>query len=52
MGDMSIYMVRLESGRELRVTQTNVARKGADAFTWDEEVYLSWDPSSPVVGTG
>ena len=52
MGDMSIYVVRLESGRELRVTQTNVARKGAEAFTWDEAVYLHWDPSSPVVGTG
>jgi hypothetical protein len=29
-----------------------VARKGAEAFTWDEAVYLQWDPSSPVVGTG
>jgi putrescine transport system ATP-binding protein len=52
MGDMSIYVIGLESGREVRVTQANVARKGADAFTWDEVVYLHWDPSSPVVGTG
>jgi putrescine transport system ATP-binding protein len=52
MGDLSIYMVSVAGGREVRVTQTNVARKGAEAFTWGEEVYLSWDPSSPVVGTG
>ena len=52
MGDMSIYVIRLDGGREVRVTQTNVARKGAEAFTWDEAVYLSWDPSNPVVGTG
>ncbi len=52
MGDMSIYVVQLEGGRDLRVTLTNVARKAGEAFTWDEQVYLSWDPSSPVVGTG
>ena len=52
MGDMSIFVVRLLGGREVRVTQTNVARKGAEAFTWEDEVYLSWDPSDSVVGTG
>ena len=52
MGDMSIYVVQLEGGRDLRVTLTNVARKAGEAFTWDEPVYLSWDASSPVVGTG
>ena len=52
MGDMSIYMIHLDSGREVRVTQANIARKAGEAFSWDEQVYLSWDASSPVVGTG
>jgi putrescine transport system ATP-binding protein len=52
MGDMSIYVVQLAGGRDLRVTLTNVARKAGEAFTWDEQVYLSWDASSPIVGTG
>ncbi len=52
MGDLSIYVVRLANGRDVRVTQVNVVRKGEERFTWDDEVYLSWDGSSPVVGTG
>jgi len=52
MGDVSVFVVRLDSGRELRVTQTNSARKPEERFGWDETVYLSWEPSSPVVGTG
>jgi putrescine transport system ATP-binding protein len=52
MGDLSIYVVKLPNGREVRVTQANVQRKGEERFTWDDEVYLSWDGSSPVVGTG
>jgi putrescine transport system ATP-binding protein len=52
MGDMSIFVVQLASGRELRVTQTNKARKGDESFTWEDEVYMHWDASSPVVGTG
>jgi putrescine transport system ATP-binding protein len=52
MGDLSIYVVRLDSGRDVRVTQTNSARKAGDSFTWDDEVYLLWDSAAPVVGAG
>ncbi len=52
MGDMSVFLVRLDSGREVRVTQANIARKPEERFAWDETVYLRWEPSSPVVGTG
>ncbi len=52
MGDMSIYVVRLDSGRDVRVTQANLARKSGEAFTWEDAVYLTWDATSPVVGTG
>jgi putrescine transport system ATP-binding protein len=52
MGDLSIYVVRLPNGRDVRVTQANIVRKGEERFTWDDEVWLSWDGSSPVVGTG
>ena len=52
MGDMSVFLVRIDSGREVRVTQANRTRKPDEQFSWDEEVYLSWDASSPVVGTG
>ncbi len=50
LGDLSIYLVKLPTGKVVRVTQPNTSRH-AEAITWDQEVYLSWDPSSPVVVT-
>jgi len=50
LGDMSIFVVKLDSGREVRVTQANRTRKPEEQFSWDEAVYLTWDASSPVVG--
>jgi putrescine transport system ATP-binding protein len=51
MGDMSIYLLRLPSGKVVRVTQPNVYRHADERVTWDEQVYLSWDATSPVVVT-
>jgi putrescine transport system ATP-binding protein len=53
LGDVSVYLVKLKSGRTVRVTRPNMRRQSAafDRITWDEQVWLSWDPSSPVVVT-
>jgi putrescine transport system ATP-binding protein len=51
MGDVSIYLLKLDSGKVVRVTQPNVWRHTDDRITWDERVYLSWHPESPVVVT-
>jgi putrescine transport system ATP-binding protein len=48
LGDLSVYLVRVPTGKMVRVTQPNVSRY-ADAITWDQHVYLHWDASSPVV---
>jgi putrescine transport system ATP-binding protein len=48
MGDMSIYLVQLSTGKMMRVTQPNAYRH-ADDITWDQQVYLHWHASSPVV---
>jgi putrescine transport system ATP-binding protein len=50
LGDLSIYLVKLATGKVVRVTQPNTSRH-AEAITWDQQVYLSWDPTSPVVVT-
>jgi putrescine transport system ATP-binding protein len=50
LGDLSIYLVKLPTGKVIRVTQPNTSRH-AEAITWEQQVYLSWDPSSPVVVT-
>ncbi|WP_108398150.1 ABC transporter ATP-binding protein [Devosia submarina] len=51
LGDMSVYQIRLESGKHIRVTQTNTVRGNPDAITWDEQVYLSWGDSAGSVLT-
>jgi len=51
MGDMSIYLVQLDSGKVLRVTLPNIMRGGERPITREERVWLSWHSSSPVVLT-
>ena len=48
MGDRSISLVQLGTGKLMRVTQPN-AHRHADDITWDQQVYLHWHSSSPVV---
>src|SRR5271157_557814 len=50
LGDLSIYLVRLPTGKVVRVTQANISRH-AEAITWDQQAHLSWDATSPVVVT-
>jgi putrescine transport system ATP-binding protein len=49
LGDVSIYLVRLPTGQQMRVQLTNLARLTETPLTWDQEVYLSWMPDSGVV---
>lgn len=51
MGSLSVFRVRLDSGKEVRVTQPNFARDMGERLTWNDEVYLSWDVDSSVVLT-
>jgi len=51
MGDISIYLVRIDSGRLMRVSRPNIVRQAEDRISWDETVYLSWHAASPIVLT-
>jgi len=51
LGDMSVYLVQIESGKLVRVTRPNVMRGTQDRIAASETVYLSWHASSPVVLT-
>jgi putrescine transport system ATP-binding protein len=52
MGDVSIYLVKIETGKTIRVTLPNVERLSDDErILWDETVWLTWHGSSPVVVT-
>ncbi|MGO2235621.1 ABC transporter ATP-binding protein [Marinomonas sp.] len=49
MGSQSIFKVRLNSGKEIRITQPNVSREMGNRLTWEDRVFLSWDADSCVV---
>ena len=49
LGDITIYEVKLESDRMIRVSRPNLSRFDQDEFTWEDMVSLHWHPSSPVV---
>ena len=49
LGDMTVYQVRLDNGRPLRVTKANALHGDPDAITWDEEVWARWGGSSGSV---
>ncbi len=51
MGDASVYLVALDSGREVRVTLPNAARDAEQRIGRDETVFLSWQAGSPVILT-
>ena len=51
MGSLSVFRVRLPSGKEVRVTQPNFTRSMGDRLTWNDAVFLHWDEDSSVVLT-
>ncbi|MBB4632790.1 ABC transporter ATP-binding protein [Sphingosinicella soli] len=49
LGDITIYEVKLDTGRVIRVSRPNLSRYDQEDFTWDDKVWLSWHGSSPIV---
>ncbi len=51
LGDMTIYLVRTDSGKQVRVTATNLDRWSSteDALNCDDRVYLGWSADAGVV---
>lgn len=48
-GNLSVYRVRLASGKIIRVTKSNRFRQDEDAITWEDTVYISWADNAGVV---
>jgi putrescine transport system ATP-binding protein len=48
-GDMTLYNVRLESGKQVRAMQMNAHRSVERPITWEDQVWLSWASDSGVV---
>jgi putrescine transport system ATP-binding protein len=51
IGGLTVYHIKIQSGMTTLATLANVDRLAEDRITWDDEVYLSWQPSAAVVLT-
>ena len=53
LGNISTYRIKLPSSKIIAVTVPNQVRPkdGRHAVDWEDEVYLGWDATSPVVLT-
>lgn len=53
LGNISTYRVEVSGGRIVEVTHPNQSRPRGDRHIvdWDDEVHMSWEPSSAVVLT-
>ena len=51
-GNLSIYHVKLDSGKMVTATQANMARLIERPITWEDRVYLTWAPDAAVVLLG
>jgi putrescine transport system ATP-binding protein len=49
LGDLSIYRIRLDTGKIVKVTMPNQMRSAELRLSWEDRVYLSWHPTSGVV---
>jgi len=51
IGNLSIYHVRLPSGKIITSAQTNQTRLVERSIRWEDTVYLSWPPHAGVILT-
>jgi putrescine transport system ATP-binding protein len=50
-GNLSLYRIRLTSGKIVQVSAQNRRRSAERHLEWDDEVFISWRPRSAVVLT-
>ncbi|MBW8639870.1 ABC transporter ATP-binding protein [Hoeflea sp. WL0058] len=50
-GNLSIFRVRLKTGKQIDLIRTNQERSAQEPITWDDPVFVSWDAASGVVLT-
>lgn len=51
LGNLSIYHVRLASGKQVTSVQTNQSRLIERSITWEDQVYLTWRDQASIVLT-
>ncbi|WP_332777129.1 ABC transporter ATP-binding protein [Polaromonas sp.] len=50
-GSYNTFIVEMDGGHSVKITETNTARHGSNAITWEDRVFFWWDDSAPVTLT-
>ena len=50
-GSFTVYHLRMQSGRILKISQSNVERQAGDPLTMGDQAWASWSDQSQVVLT-
>lgn len=48
LGNLSVFVVRLDNGKMIRVQWTNRNRSTETEISWDDRVYLSWEADAAI----
>jgi len=49
LGNLSLYRIRLETGKVIQVSRQNQRRSATRFVEWEDKVWVSWRPRSAVV---
>ena len=49
LGNLSLYRIRLESGKVILVSRQNRRRSSKRFVEWEDEIWVSWRPRSSIV---
>ncbi|MBB4064169.1 ABC transporter ATP-binding protein [Gellertiella hungarica] len=51
LGDMTVFHVRLASGKVIKISQMNATREAEEPFGWDEQAWVSFPANAGIVLT-
>jgi putrescine transport system ATP-binding protein len=52
LGNLSLYRIRLNTGKIVLVSAQNRQRSVEQHLEWDDEVFVSWRPQSAIILAG
>ncbi len=52
LGDMTVFHVKLASGKTVKISQMNAARSADEPLAWDDQVWISFAPDAGIILRG
>ena len=49
LGDMTVFHIRLASGKVIKISQMNATREAEEPFGWDEKVWISFPANAGIL---